>query len=272
VLNGKRLLITGIATEDSIATATARASLDAGARIALTAFPRDLDAARAIASDLGPDVRVHALDLCDPDATDAVGRAVMDDLGGLDGALHAVAFAPAAALSGDFLAADAAATELAFRTSAWSLTNLARMVRDTAPGGGSIVGLDFDAGDRAWPVYNWMGVCKAALRSSATYLARDLGPLGIRVNLVAAGPLHTRAANGIPDFHRLLDAWATTAPLPWSPTDATPVAETVCFLLSDHSRAITGEVLHVDGGYHAMAAPLPGDGTRVHTNLTSGIT
>ena len=239
--------------------------------ISLTAFPRDLDAARAIADDLDPQILVRALDLCDPETTDEIGRAVAAELGGLDGALHAVAFAPAAALSGDFLAADAAATELAFRTSAWSLTNLARTFRDLAPAGGAIVGLDFDAGDRAWPVYNWMGVCKAALRSSATYLARDLGPLGIRVNLVAAGPLRTRAANGIPEFHHLLDAWASTAPLPWSTTDAAPVAEAVCFLLSDHSRAITGEVLHVDGGYHAMAAPLPGNGTRVHTNTTSGI-
>lgn len=271
MLNGKRLVITGVATEDSIATATARAAVGSGARVALTAFPRDLDAARAIATDLGADVRVHPLDLCDPEATDAVGHAIVDDLGGLDGALHAVAFSPAAALSGDFLAADAAATELAFRTSAWSLTNLARMFREHAGPGGALVGLDFDAGDRAWPVYNWMGVCKAALRSSVTYLARDLGPIGIRVNLVAAGPLHTRAANGIPDFHRLTDAWATTAPLTWSTTDPTPVAETVCFLLSDHSRAITGEVLHVDGGYHAMAAPLPLDGTRVHTTGTSGI-
>jgi len=270
VLTGKRLLITGIATPDSIATATARAALESGARVALTAFPRDLDAARAIAADLGSGIDVHALDLCDPEATDAVGRAVADELGGLDGALHAVAFAPASALSGDFLAAGAAATELAFRTSAWSLTNLARMVRDLAPAGASIVGLDFDAGDRAWSVYNWMGVCKAALRSSVTYLARDLGPLGMRVNLVAAGPLRTRAANGIPDFDRLLHAWETTSPLPWSPTDAAPVAETVCFLLSDHSRAITGEVIHVDGGYHAMASARPEDGTRDNTTVTSG--
>ena len=271
MLNGKRLLITGIATPDSIATATARAAIEAGARVALTAFPRDLDAARAIADALAPDIAVYALDLCDPGATDAVGERMVADLGGIDGALHAVAFAPAAALSGDFLATEAAAAELAFRTSAWSLTNLARMVRERATGGASIVALDFDAGDRAWPVYNWMGVCKAALRSSATYLARDLGPIGIRVNLVAAGPLRTRAASGIPDFDRLLDAWATTSPIPWSTTDASPVADAACFLLSDLSRAITGEVLHVDGGYHAMAAPLPQDGTRVHTNTTSGI-
>lgn len=270
MLIGKRLLVTGIATEDSIATATARAALGAGARIALTAFPRDLDAARAIAAELDPRITVHPLDLCDPEATDDVVRRAAHTLGGLDGALHAVAFAPASALSGDFLSTDATAAELAFRTSAWSFANLARAYRATAAGG-SLVALDFDAGDRAWPVYNWMGVCKAALRSSATYLARDLGPLGIRVNLVAAGPLHTRAANGIPEFHRLTDAWATTAPLPWSTTDPTPVADAVCFLLSDHARAITGEVLHVDGGYHAMAAPPPGNGTRVHTIPTSGI-
>ena len=119
--------------------------------------------------------------------------------------------------------------------------------------GGSLVGLDFDAGDRAWPIYNWMGVCKAALRSVSKYVARDLGAAGIRSNLVAAGPLSTRAALGIPNFSLLTEAWDTTSPLAWSSTDASPVADVVCFLLSDFARAITGELLHVDGGYHAMA-------------------
>ncbi|MFM7223949.1 MAG: SDR family oxidoreductase, partial [Actinomycetota bacterium] len=158
----------------------------------------------------------------------------------------------------DFIEADPADIELAFRTSAWTLASLTGLVRDLAPASGaSVVGLDFDANGGAWPVYTWMGVCKAALRSAATYLARDLGAVGIRINLIAAGPLSTRAANGIPNFDRLLDAWERTSPIPWSPTDPTPVADTACFLLSHYARAITGEVVHVDGGYHAMAGPRP---------------
>jgi meromycolic acid enoyl-[acyl-carrier-protein] reductase len=260
VLAGKRILITGVATPDSIAFATARSVLDLGGRVVLTAFPRDLDAATELAAALDPAVPVLALDLCDGAGLAAVTGEIGRRIGGLDGALHAVAFAPAGALGGDLTATDPADVELAFRTSAWTLAALAGALRDLAPASGaSLVGLDFDANDGAWPVYNWMGVCKAALRATARYLARDLGAIGLRVNLVAAGPLQTRAARGIPDFDRLLDAWATTAPLRWDATDARPVAEAACFLLSDHARAVTGEILHVDGGYHAMAAPLHPD-------------
>jgi len=256
VLEGKRLLITGLATPESIAFAAGEAALGLGARVVFTAFPRDLDSARTSAAELDRDIEVLPLDLCDGAAVDAVSACVEQGLGGLDGALHAVAFAPASALAGDLLSTPPADVELAFRTSAWTLASLARVVRGLAPAtGASLVGLDFDAGDRAWPVYNWMGVCKAALRSTSRYLARDLGRESIRVNLVAAGPIQTRAGLGIPGFEQLLDAWTSTAPLPWSTTDPSPVADAVCFLLSDMARAITGEVLHVDGGYHAMAAP-----------------
>jgi len=258
VLNGTRLLITGVATPDSIAFATARRCLEFDARVVLTAFPRDLDLTRDMAAGLGPDIDVLALDLTDEDQIATVTAQIGTAHGGLDGALHAVAFSPRQALTGTMMDAGPHEVELAFRSSAWTLAGLARVLRDLAPvTGGSLVGLDFDADDRAWPTYNWMGVCKAALRSTSRYLARDLGPVGIRVNLVAAGPLHTRAAGGIPDFDLLLDAWATTAPLTWDPRDPRPVADTVCFLLSDLARAITGEVLHVDGGFHAMAAPRP---------------
>ncbi|MFM8237088.1 MAG: SDR family oxidoreductase [Actinomycetota bacterium] len=258
MLAEKRLLITGIATPDSIATATARAAVALGARVVCTAFPRDLDAAREVMAEVDSGVEVLPLDLCDRDAIAAVREQIHGRLGELDGALHAVAFAPRSALGGDFIEADPADIELAFRTSAWTLASLTGLVRDLAPASGaSVVGLDFDANGGAWPVYNWMGVCKAALRSAATYLARDLGAVGIRINLIAAGPLSTRAANGIPNFDRLLDAWERTSPIPWSPTDPTPVADTACFLLSHYARAITGEVVHVDGGYHAMAGPRP---------------
>lgn len=274
LLDGKRLLVTGVATPDSIATATARCCLEQGARVVLTAFPRDLEAARAVAADLDPSVAVLALDLTDRAEADAVAAQAAVHLGGLDGALHAVAFAPRTALHGPFAEADPADVELAFRTSAWTLAELARVVTAHAPPtGASLVALDFDADDRAWPLYNWMGVCKAALRSTARYLARDLGPAGIRVNLVAAGPLLTRAGSAIPGFERLLEAWDTTSPLPWDASDPAPVADTVCFLFSDLARAITAEVLHVDGGYHAMATRLrdPDDGAGVGAERATGV-
>ena len=256
MLAGKRLLITGVATEDSIAFATACRARSMGAEVVLTAFPRDSESVGELVRDAGLPVEVFPLDLTMRSEGDDLTATLRSRFGAFHGALHAVAFAPKDALDGPFMDADPTGVELAFRTSAWSLSNLARLVAALAPAGGaSLVGLDFDANGGAWPVYNWMGVCKAALASTARYLARDLGPRGVRVNLVAAGPLLTRAARGIPRFDALLDAWATTSPLAWSDDDAGPVADSICFLLSDLARAVTGEVLHVDGGYHAMAAP-----------------
>lgn len=255
-LDGKRLLVTGVATPDSIAFHTAKHGLDHGARLTLTAYPSQLDAVTDLARSLDPTIDVFPLDLTDQAQCDALVP-VLAEHGHLDGALHAVAFAPADALDGQLADASPDGVELAFRTSVWSLTALSAILSRLAPPtGASLVGLDFDADDRAWPTYNWMGVCKAALRSSARYLARDLGPAGIRVNLIAAGPLRTRAASGIPAFALLEQAWTTTAPLVWDPTDASPIADVACFLLSDAARVITGEVLHADAGYHAMAAPL----------------
>lgn len=257
MLHGEQILVTGVATPDSIAFATARAVLAQGGRVILGAFPRDLEAAADLARDLDPTIEVLALDLCDHLQVDAAIRRIGSAHGALHGAVHAVAFSPRDALGGELTATSPENIELAFRTSAWTLSSIARLLQDLAPPtGASLVGLDFDADDRAWPVYNWMGVCKAALRSTAGYLARDLGARRIRVNLVAAGPIETRAGRGIPGFEHLLSAWESTSPLPWSTRDAAPVADAVCFLLSDLARAITGEVLHVDGGYHAMAAPL----------------
>ena len=256
MLDGRRILVTGVATTGSIAHATAQRCLELGAEVVLSAYPRDLDAVVALARDLDPAMAVVPLDLADPAQVADVATRLGDEVGELHGALHAVAFAPAAALDGAMADADPDGVELAFRTSAWSLTALAGLLADLAPSSGaSLVGLDFDADDRAWPTYNWMGVCKAALRSSARYLARDLGRRSIRVNLVAAGPLRTRAASAIPGFDLLEGAWSSTAPLAWDVCDATPVADAACFLLSDAARAITAEVLHVDAGFHAMAAP-----------------
>jgi enoyl-[acyl-carrier protein] reductase I len=255
MLKGKRLLVTGVATSGSIAYASAVRALDLGAEVIATAYPRELDNVRELLGALDVSVPVLPLDLTDPEQVAAVAAELGERYDRIDGALHAVAFAPRAALHGTMADAEPGAVELAFRTSAWSFSSLASILTavGTGPDGGSLVGLDFDADDRAWATYNWMGVCKAALRSTSRYLARDLGRAGIRVNLVAAGPLRTRAASGIPGFHYLTEAWERSAPLPWDPENPEPVADVVCFLLSDMARVITGEIIHADAGFHAMA-------------------
>ena len=174
--------------------------------------------------------------------------------GQVDGVLHAIAFAPDDSLGGKFMTAPAESATQAFQTSAFSLKALAAAVAPLMPAGGSIVGMDFDA-RVAWPIYDWMGVAKAALESVCRYTARDLGPSGIRVNLVAAGPLGTVAARGIPGFEQLAELWRAQAPLGWDISDPGPVAAAICFLLSDYARGISGEILHVDGGFHAVGAP-----------------
>ena len=264
LLAGKHLLVTGVATTDSLAFATAAAALYQGAEVALGVFPRDLERATEAARSLPRPVPLLALDLTDADQVAEVGAWVRAHWPALDGALHAAAFAPRDALGGRFTSAAMDGIATAFHTSTYTYVTLGGLLESLAPAsGGSLVGLDFDAAG-AWPVYNWMGVCKAALEAANRYLARDLGPRGIRSNLVAAGPLTTRAAGGIPGFDLLLDAWAGRSPLPWDPTDGGAVADAVCFLLSDLSRMVTGHILHVDGGYHAMAAPLAPAGHSAH--------
>lgn len=251
LLDGKRLVLTGVASPQSLAYATAARATALGAEVVLTAPPRDLDLARDCAATLPGHPEVLALDLTDPSMVAAVVDELVSGWGSFDGALHSVAFAPRPALEA-VLGVEHEHAELAFRTSVHTYVVMADMLRQLAPSSGaSLVGLDFDA-SRAWTTYNWMGVCKAALESANRYLARDLGPLGIRANLIAAGPLVTRAASAIPGFDDLLVAWKS-APLGWEPHDPGPVADAVCFLLSDMAVAITGEVLHVDGGHHAMA-------------------
>ena len=255
MLHGKRLLVSGVATRDSIAAAVVERSLRAGAEVVVAAYSKDIRAAQEVLADLLEPTSVVAVD-----ATSERDMITLEDelrhrWGRLDGALHAIAFAPRTALGG-VMDAPAGDVELAMRTSVWSYAAFGGLLRRLAPpSGASLVGLDFDS-SRAWPVYNWMGPCKAALRSLNGYLARDLGGLGVRANLVAAGPLRTRAASGIPGFEVLVDRWDRQAPLAWDPADGSAVADAVCFLLSDLARAITGEVLHVDGGMHAMATCL----------------
>lgn len=256
MLNDKRLIITGVVNDDSIAFVAAEKAIQAGAEVLLTAFPRDRDLTVEAARSLPGEVDVFDLDVTRSEDALALTEEVENRWGALDGVLHAVAFAPRDALAGDFLEAGAEGVNLAFQTSVFSYATLGKVLKDLAPPeGGSLIGLDFDAAG-AWPVYNWMGVCKAALESVNRYLARDLGPYGIRANLIAAGPLNTRAANGIPAFQTLLDAWEGRSPIHWDADDPGPVADTATFLFSDMSRAITGEILHVDAGYHAMAGNL----------------
>jgi meromycolic acid enoyl-[acyl-carrier protein] reductase len=252
LLEGKKLLITGVLTRGSIAYAVAERAQQQGAEIVLTGFGRTRRMTERAAGRLPDPPPVHELDVNSPDDLSALASS----LDRLDGVVHAIAFAPGDALGGNFMTAPPSSAEVAFRTSAYSFKALAEAFAPLMGNeGGSFVGLDFDA-SVAWPVYDWMGVAKAALESVSRYLARDLGPSGIRVNLVSAGPIETPAAGGIPGFDGLAGMWGKQAPLGWDTSDPAPVADVVLFLLSDLSRRITGEIVHVDGGFHAMGAPL----------------
>ena len=257
ILEGKKLLITGVITKDSIAFHAASRALDEGASVVLTSFGRARRMTERAAKRLSQEVDVLELDVNNPADLDALTSSLRERWGSVDGALHAIAFAPEDALGGRFLTTPAASAAAAFQTSAFSLKSLAVALEPLMGTGSSIVGLDFDA-TVAWPIYDWMGVAKAALESVSRYLARDLGPRGIRVNLVSAGPLGTVAARGIPGFEGLSDLWRAQAPLGWDAEDPAPVADTICFLLSDYARAISGEIVHVDGGFHAVGAPSQG--------------
>jgi enoyl-[acyl-carrier protein] reductase I len=257
MLDGKRLLITGVLTRQSIAFEVARTAQEEGAEIVLTGFGRARRLTERAAAQLPSAPDVLELDVNNAEDLAGLASALTERWTALDGILHAIAFAPPDALGGDFMSTPAESATSAFQTSAFSLkavVNAMRPLLEAAPDGASIVGLDFDA-SVAWPAYDWMGVAKAALEGVARYIARDLGPHGIRVNLISAGPLETAAASGIPDFDRLAHTWQSGAPLGWDPADAGPVAAATCFLLSSMSRGISGEILHVDGGFHAMGVP-----------------
>jgi len=251
ILDGKRLLVTGVITDASIAFAVARVAQEQGAQVVLTGYGR-MSLVERVARKL-PD----AAPLVELDVTDAAHLARLPELvgehvDGLDGVMHSIAFAPPSCLGGDFLDAPWEDVATAVHVSAFSLKSLAVATLPLfGPDGGSLVGLTFDA-RVAWPAYDWMGVAKAGLESTARYLARELGPKRIRVNLVAAGPIRTMAAKSIPGFSEFEDAWNGRAPLGWDNSDAEPVARTCVALLSDWLPATSGEMVHADGGFHAM--------------------
>ena len=255
LLEGKHLLVTGVLTDDSIAFGVADLAMREGAQVLLTGAGRGLSLTKRVAKHLPSMPEVLELDVTVPEHLEAVAAHVRNQWGKLDGVLHSIGFAPQSCLGGGFLQAPWEDVKVAVEISAYSLKHLAAgfLPLMQAAGGGSVVGLDFDA-TVAWPGYDWMGVCKAALESTARYLARDLGRHHIRVNLVAAGPVRTVAAKAIPGIHEFEDAWDTRAPLGWDINDSSAVAKACVALLSDLFPATTGEIVHVDGGYHMMGA------------------
>src|ERR671925_67082 len=258
ILEGKKILVTGVLTPASIAFAIAEMAQREGAEIVLTSFGRVMSLTEKSARRMKPTPDILEMDVNNQEQVDALAATLKERWGRLDGFVHAIAFAPSDALGGHFLTAPWESVQNAFRTSSYSLKAMAQALGPLMAegGGGSIVTLDFDNSTQAWPFYDWMGVCKAALESVTRYLARDLGRHHIRVNALAAGPLRTMAAKGIPGFENFENTWGKRSPLGWDSEDRTPVAKMACILLSDWSSATTGEIIHVDGGYHAMGAEI----------------
>jgi enoyl ACP reductase len=258
LLEGTKLLITGVLTDDSIGFAVARVCQEQGAELLLTNVGKGVRLTEKVAKRLPVTPDVMQMDVNAPDDVSAVSEELLRRWGRVDGVLHGIAFAPQDALGGNFLTAPWESVSIALQTSAYSLKALTAGLLEPlkvagADSGASVVSLTFD-GRFAWPIYDWMGVAKAGLEATTRYLARDLGRHRIRVNTVSAGPIRTMAGKSIPGFDAIAGIWAERAPLDWSLTDATPVGQMCCFLLSDWASMTTGEMIHVDGGYHAMGA------------------
>jgi enoyl ACP reductase len=253
LLEGKKILVTGVLTDASLAFAVARLAQKQGAEVVLSGAGRGLSLTRRTARKLETEPDVVEIDVTEPEQLRAAAAHIDAKWGRLDGVLHAIGFAPPECLGGDILRAEWSEVSVALEVSAYSLKALVQTMLPllVSAGSSSVVGLDFDA-SVAWPAYDWMGVAKAALESLGRYLARDLGTKGVRVNLVAAGPIRTMAAKSIPSFKSFEDTWGGRAPLGWDVSDAEPVARACVALLSDWFPKTTGEILHVDGGVHAM--------------------
>jgi enoyl-[acyl-carrier protein] reductase I len=252
LLAGKRLLITGVITDASIAFSVAKLAQENGARVVLTGYGR-LSLVERIAKRLPEPPPVIELDVTNAEHLAGLADKVREHVDGLDGVVHSIGFAPQSCLGGNFLDAPWEDVATALQVSTYSYKSLAMAALPLMGPGSAVVGLTFDA-TKAWPVYDWMGVAKAGLESASRYLALHLGKRGIRSNLVAAGPLRTIAAKSIPGFEQFENAWAERAPLGWNLTDQEPAARACLALLSDWFPATTGEIVHVDGGYHALGA------------------
>ncbi|MEV0599047.1 enoyl-ACP reductase FabI [Streptomyces sp. NPDC050315] len=252
ILAGKRILITGVLMESSIAFHAAKVAQEQGAEVILTAFPRPTLTER-IAKKLPKPAKVIELDVTNDEHLDRLEGVVREELGGLDGVVHSIGFAPQDALGGNFLNTPFESVSTAMHVSAFSLKSLTMACRPLLSEGSAVVGLTFDA-QYAWPQYDWMGPAKAALEATSRYLARDLGPEGIRCNLISAGPIGSMAAKSIPGFSELADVWNTRSPLKWDMADPEPAGRGVVALLSDFFPKTTGEIVHVDGGVHMMGA------------------
>ena len=250
ILDGKQILVTGVLTDSSIAFHVARIAQLEGATVVLTGFGR-LSLVERIAKRLPQPAPVLELDVTNSEQLASLAKRVAEHVPRLDGVVHGIAFAPQSALGGNFLDTEWEDVAIAVHVSAYSLKALAMAALPLMDGGGAVVGLDFDA-SVAWPAYDWMGVAKAGLESCARYLARDLGPRGVRVNLVAAGPLRTMAAKSIPGFAAFESVWPERAPLGWDISNPEPAARACVALLSDWFPATTGEIVHADGGVHAV--------------------
>ena len=256
LLDGKRILVTGVLTDDSLAFAAARIAQEQGAEIVLTGAGRGMGLTQRVARRLPTEPEVWELDVTQATHVEDVRTKLREKWGSVDGALHAIGFAPASCLGeGAFMEAPWDDVSVALQISTYSLKTLAEVVTPLMPDGGSIVGLDFDNSTQAWPAYDWMGVAKAGLEAASRYMARSLGPKGIRVNLVAAGPIRTVAAKSIPAFAKFEDVWDDRAPLGWDVRgDYEAVGRACVALLSDWFPKTTGEIVHVDGGFHAVGA------------------
>ncbi|MEG3613857.1 MULTISPECIES: enoyl-ACP reductase FabI [Isoptericola] len=251
LLDGKKLLITGVLTDSSIAFHAARLAQEEGAEVVLTSFGRQMKLTQAFAKRLPVTAPVVELDVTSAEDLGALAERVGEHTDRIDGVVHSIGFAPQSVMGGNFLTAEWDDVATAMQISTFSYKSLITAAQPLMTDGGSYVGLTFDA-QFAWPVYDWMGVAKAGLESANRYVARDLGPEGIRANLVSAGPIRTTAAKSIPGFETMEDAWPQRAPLGWDQTTAEPAARAVVALLSDWFPATTGEIVHVDGGLHAM--------------------
>ncbi|GAA1950962.1 MULTISPECIES: enoyl-ACP reductase FabI [Brevibacterium] len=250
ILDGKRILVTGVLTEASIAFAAARIAQEQGAEVILSSFGRQMKITQVIAERLPETPKVIELDATNDDDLAALPERLE---GNIDGIVHAIAFAPKDALGGVFLDTPWDSVSAAIHVSAFSLKAITVAAKPVLNKGAGVVGLTFDA-TISWPVYDWMGVAKAAFESTARYLAKYVGEDGVRVNLVSAGPLKTTAATSIPGFGTLEDMWGDRAPLGWDQKDTTPAGKAIVALLSDWFPATTGEMVHVDGGFHSTGA------------------